>query len=82
MANATVLYISGDMMAVAILPCAPGIPWCQIWAKQADLRIANELIFSREGQVTPAQVRPAAYSKLYDNLSPIVRGRCTVMAGV
>ena len=28
-----------------------------------------------------ARVAPAPYSKSYDNLSPIVRGRCTVMAG-
>ena len=29
-----------------------------------------------------ARRSPAAYSKSYDNLSPIVRGRCTEMAGV
>ena len=72
----------GDVMIVSILPRSRGVPSCQIWAKQADLRIAWELFFRREGSVTPAPGRPAAYSKSYDNLSPTVRGRCTVMAGV
>ena len=46
----------GDMMIAAILSRSPGVPSCQIWAKQADLRIARELVFCREGPAIPARL--------------------------
>ena len=46
----------GDVMIVAILSRSPGVPSCQIWAKQADLRIARALYFCRESPVAPARL--------------------------